>query len=344
MRHALLRLAYGQPRSRGPFDAGAAKRILVIRRNGIGDMICALPLLRSVRAAFPAARIEVLASSANAAVARSARVADEVLVYPPRSGVHRNKYANLFRVARELRGRNYDLVVAVTGGHSTFLASIAYASGAPWRAGYVPARGERHFAYTLPVDPPPEDDHQVLRCLRLLLPLGAAAAAVDLSFDPGDAARSYAAKMTGGRFVLYNASATRRWNAWTAERIAALAAGLELDLIVSGVAADRALLEKLKRGVAAVVEPPTIHHFAALAERSVFVMSGDGGAVHVAAAMKKPTFVLYPRRGNPRLWAPYGVPHAFIRSSGDVADIAAADVLRELERWMESGKAEGWSG
>lgn len=340
MRRALLSAAYGRPRTAARFAADRVRRILLIRRNGIGDMICALPLMRSVRAAFPAARVEVLASSANAGVVRSARVADEVLVYPPRSGLHRNKYANLFRVARELRARDYDLAVAVTGGHSTFLSSVAYACGAPWRAGYVPVRGEPHFAYTLPVDPPPEDEHQVLRCLRLLQPLGARAAPIDLHFDPGEAARAYAAHTAKGRFVLYNASATRPWNAWPAERVAELAAGLDLDMIVSGVAADRAMLEKLRPSVAAVVEPPSIHHFAALAEKSVFVMSGDGGAVHVAAAMRKPTFVLYPRRGNPRLWAPYGVPHAFIRSKGDVADITTQEVLRELGNW----KAGGWSG
>lgn len=339
MRRALLRLAYGKPRF-APWTPQRVRKILLIRRNGIGDMICALPLMRSVRAAFPQARIELLASGVNAGVARSAAVADEVLVYPPRSGIYRNKYANLFRVARELRRRAYDLVVAVTGGHSTFLGSIAYATGAPWRAGYVPARAEPYFAYTLPVDPPPADEHQVDRCMRLLAPLGAAPAPIDLGFDPGEAARGYAAQAANGRFVLYNASATRPWNAWTAERIAALAKRLELQMIVSGVAADRPVLEALKGKVAAVIEPPSIHHFAALAERSVFVMSGDGGAVHVAAAMKKPTFVLYPKRGNPRLWAPYGVPYAFIRSTGDVADITTEEVLRELESW----KAGGWSG
>lgn len=344
MRRALLAAAYGRPRRDAPYAAERVKRILLIRRNGIGDMICALPLLRSVRAAFRHARVELLASSVNAGVARSAAVADEVLVYPPRAGIYRNKYANLFRVARELRRRSYDLVVAVTGGHSTFLGSIAYITGAPWRAGYVPVGGEPYFAYTLPVDPPPADEHQVHRCLRLLAPLGASPAAVDLGFDPGDAARAYAAnaaaKAANGRFVLYNASATRPWNAWTAERIVELARQLDLPMIVSGLAADRPLLEALKGKVAAVIEPPSIHHFAALAEQSDFVISGDGGAVHVAAAMKKPTFVLYPKRGNPRLWAPYGVPHAYVRSTGDVADITAEEVLRELENW----KAGGWSG
>jgi len=344
MRRALLAAAYGRPRRDARYAAERVKRILLIRRNGIGDMICALPLMRSVRAAFRQARIEVLASSINAGVARSAAVADEVIVYPPRAGIYRNKYANLFRVARELRLRAYDLVVAVTGGHSTFLGSISYVTGAPWRAGYVPVRGEPYFAYTLPVDPPPADAHQVHRCLRLLAPLGASPVAIDLTFDPGEAARAYAveaaAQAATGRFVLYNASATRPWNAWSAERIAALATRLDLPMIVSGVAADRPLLQELKPRVAAVLEPPSIHHFAALAERSVFVMSGDGGAVHVAAAMKKPTFVLYPKRGNPRLWAPYGVPHAFVRSTGDVADITTEEVLRELENW----KAGGWSG
>jgi heptosyltransferase III len=328
----LLALAYGTPR-RASGDA-SPERVLVIRRNGIGDMICALPLLRSLRQALPRARIDVLASASNAAIARGARAADEVLVYGARSGLFRNKYVNLFRVARGLQGRAYDLVVAVSGSYSPFLAAVAFATRAPRRAGYVARTDDTHFAFNLPVGPAPEDQHQVTRCLRLLEPLGLAPASVDLGFDPGDEARDYALAVAPAPFILYNASATRPWNAWTGEKIASLARGLRLPLLVSGVAADRALLQAIAKLGPAVVEPPSILHFAALAERSALVMSGDGGAVHVGAAVRKPTFVLYPRSGDPRLWAPYGVPFAFVRARADVAQIEPREVLQELEKWL----------
>jgi hypothetical protein len=61
----LLALAYGKPRS-VPVQS-APRKILVIRRNGIGDMICALPLLRHLRAAFPLARLDVLAGARSCA-------------------------------------------------------------------------------------------------------------------------------------------------------------------------------------------------------------------------------------------------------------------------------------
>jgi heptosyltransferase III len=335
----LLALAYGSPRTGA---RAAPERILVIRRNGIGDMICALPLLRSLRQALPRARIDVLASASNAAIARGARAADEVLVYRARSGLFRNKYVNLFRVARGLQRSAYDLVVAVSGSYSPFLAAVAFSTRAPWRAGYVPRAGEAHFAFNLPVGPAAQDQHQVLRCLRLLEPLGLAPLSDDLGFDTGSEARAYAASVAPAPFILYNASATRPWNAWTPESIAALARGLRLPLLVSGVASDRALLKAIAKLGPAVVEPPSILHFAALAERSALVISGDGGAVHVGAAMKKPTFVLYPRGGNPGLWAPYGVPCAFLRSRADVAQIEPREALREIDKWMRGIGRGDW--
>src|SRR3990172_6207808 len=49
-------------------DASAAQKILVIRRDNIGDLVCTTPLLRALRAQLPAARIVVLATRYNAAV------------------------------------------------------------------------------------------------------------------------------------------------------------------------------------------------------------------------------------------------------------------------------------
>src|ERR671935_258364 len=139
----LLAAAYGQPREEG---AWPPRKILLIRRNGIGDMICALPLVRRVRAAFPRARIDMLASERNAPILAGGPLVDRVLVYRRGRGLMRNHYFNLRRFMRPVREARYDLAIAITGGFSRLVAVIAYATGVPRRVGFVPAAAGRAAA------------------------------------------------------------------------------------------------------------------------------------------------------------------------------------------------------
>jgi hypothetical protein len=52
----------------GPVDMAAARRILVVRPDNIGDVVLLTPALRALRAASPQARIELLGSPAGASV------------------------------------------------------------------------------------------------------------------------------------------------------------------------------------------------------------------------------------------------------------------------------------
>ena len=56
-------------------------RILVIRRDNIGDLVCTTPLLAALRRRFPAAWIGALVNSYNATVLDRNPDLDEVFVY-----------------------------------------------------------------------------------------------------------------------------------------------------------------------------------------------------------------------------------------------------------------------
>ena len=49
----------------GPVDLAAARRILVVRPDNVGDVVLLTPALRALRAAAPQAWIELLASPAG---------------------------------------------------------------------------------------------------------------------------------------------------------------------------------------------------------------------------------------------------------------------------------------
>ena len=64
-------------------DLAAARRILVVRPDNIGDVVLLTPALRALRAAAPQARIELLASPAGTAVAAMIPELDGVLTASP---------------------------------------------------------------------------------------------------------------------------------------------------------------------------------------------------------------------------------------------------------------------
>src|SRR5919204_638806 len=84
---------------------------------------------------------------------------------------------------------------------------------------------------------------------------------------------------------------------------------------------------------------PSVHRYAALVRESRFLMCSDGGAMHVAAAMKRPAFVLF-ASADPDTWRPWGVPFAYVRSGSRVADIALDTVLERLAQWLPALAAE----
>jgi ADP-heptose:LPS heptosyltransferase len=340
----LLALAYGAPRTAAE---SPPRRILLIRRNGIGDMICALPLVRRVRAGFAAARIDVLASERNAPLLAHGALADRVLIYRRGHGLLRNHYFNLPRLMRPIRAERYDLVIAMTGGFSKLVAVVSYATGAARRVGFVPADGHAlGFCFDPAVPQPDVREHQVERCLRLADALGIPRVPIDVSFalgaeDERSAEEALALhRLERGGFALFNVSSSRPESAWTAERIAGTAAELArrhgLPTLACGLPQDTDLLRAT--GLPHAVTP-SVHQFAALVRGSRFLMCSDGGAMHVAAAMKAPAFVLF-ATADPQTWRPWGVPFGYVRSGSRVADIALDTVLERLARWLPTLAAE----
>ena len=342
----LLATAYGRPREAGDWPP---RKILLIRRNGIGDMICALPLVRRVRAAFPAARIDLLASERNAPILERLALLDRVLVYRRGSGLLRNHYFNLRRFMRPLRDERYDLVVAIAGGFSKLLAVITYATGIPRRIGFVPAAGHAlDFCFNVPVAQPASREHQIERCLRLAEALGLPPVPIEVGFPVGGDDERYARGTMAAHglhdraFVLYNVSSSRPESSWPAAAIAHVAAALErrhgLPTLACGLPQDAPTLRAT--GLPHAVTPG-VHQYAALVRESRFLMCSDGGAMHVAAAMKTPAFVLF-ATADPQVWRPWGVPFAYVRSGSRVADIALEPVLERLAQWLPTLK--DWSG
>ena len=148
------------------------ERLLLIRPSALGDVCRTVPLLRSLRAAYPHAHIDWLVRS---------DWQDAISAHPDLDGVvpfHRDQLRHLWKsshrtAARTLRSAlreaRYDVVLDAQGLFRSGLA--AHWTGAPRRIGFADAREGGRWGLTEKVEIP-DGTHAVDRMLGLLQPLG----------------------------------------------------------------------------------------------------------------------------------------------------------------------------
>ena len=330
--------------------AGAPRRVLVIRRDNIGDLVCTTPLIRSLRAQLPRARIAALATRYNAPALAGNPDLDAVYAYTKAKhraqgesvlAVHARRVGLVFEMRRE----HFDWVLLPGGPHASAL----------WFARLV---GARHTLVRGPGDAA-AGAHEVEQCCNLLTRMGLRyeAPALRVVADPLEVAALGArvAKHWGARprrLVGLHLSARKPSQRWEGANFAEVARALHREMEASilllwapGRSDDRLHPgddDKAQAVAAAMGGVPVLpvatqrleELIAALAQCDE-VVCGDGGAMHLAAALGKPIVCLFGQSDAAR-WRPWGVPHELLqRDTRDVADIAPSEAIAAYARLLE---------
>ena len=116
-------------------------RILVIKLAAMGDTILLIPVLRSLRKAFPDAQIDWLVSAINRTVAKTVPYVDHTLVWPGFS------VFPLFKLIGRLRNERYDAVIDFEQW-ARGTAILSFLSGAPLRLGFETPGQHRSLLFT----------------------------------------------------------------------------------------------------------------------------------------------------------------------------------------------------
>lgn len=312
------------------------KKILVIRRDNIGDLVCTTPLLSVLRQRFPHAWIGVLANSYNAPVLAGNPDPDAVFAYT--KGKHlasgRGRLAALWqrlRLVLELRRMRIDDVI-LPGGEQ--------ASARRFARWITPQRIVSAQAVA---------GHEVERSLACLAEYGiadvppACKVVADVALAQNMAAGLPPA-LAGRRLVALQLSARKPRQRWPVERFAALArmlhAAHDVGFLVfwSPGASDDPLHPGDDAKAAELLAQTRDLPLAATATHALgeliaglslcdSVICSDGGAMHIAAALGKPVVCFFGNSDAVR-WRPWGVPCQLLQPhSRDVADISVDEAL-----------------
>ena len=280
------------------------RRIAVFRALQLGDLLCAVPAMRALRATLPDAHIAMIGlPTMEGFTRRYAAYVDEFIVFPGAPGFPEQDERTMEgpRFAERMRGRQLDLAIQMHGNGGP-ANRIVESFGARTTAGFHRPHVHDESGVGLFVDWDVAAS-EVGRNLALMRGLGAdAAALVDASLElpitreeRGEwlAIRRLHA-LDAGPFVCVHPGA--RWSSrrWPVERFAAVAADLSARgarVVLTGSGDERELVGRLAdllldRGVVAVdlSGRTSLGALVAMLRDAQLLVSNDTGISHVAAA------------------------------------------------------------
>lgn len=352
-----------QGRSRLPIDPAwaAARNLLIMRPDNIGDVVMTGPLLRALREALPGSRLTLLASPGGAQAAPLLPWLDDVIA-------ERVLWQDLGRLdfdpgreralIAQLQERRFDAAIILTSfSQSPYPpAFVARLAGIPLRLG---ASREREGGLLTHAPPnPPDAVHQVERNLQLIESVGFPVADRRLSVSiPAEAAASAARLLAGeglglgNPFILLCPWASCQARTYFSDRFAAAARELAgttgWPVVVGGAPRDRERSDAILAGLGAygvdLVGRTTVPELAALIADARLVLANDSLPMHLADALQTPAVILYSGTELESQWAPRHGPHRLLRRPTpcspcyaftcpynlDCLDFSPADVVAE---------------
>jgi len=267
-------------------------RLLVIQTAFLGDVVLTTPLLRALKARWPAAHVAVLVIPGTAAVLEAAPFVDELVVHDKRGG----GLGELWRVLRAVRAEEFDVVVSPH--RSARSALIAWRSGAPRRLGY---RESAWAAFYTERVTRPSEGHETRKVLALAEALGCDAAQARPALVVTEAERGAAREAAGGGpYVVLSPSSAWPTKRWLPEGFAAVGdhlAARGYAVVLTGgpgetepAAAAAAAMEAPAVNVAGRTTPREV---AALVAEAALLVANDSAPVHLASAFDTPTVAVF---------------------------------------------------
>ena len=311
-----------------------APRILIVRRDNIGDLACTTPLVEALRAQLPRSRLAALVTTYNAEVLARNPALDEIFVIEKlkhRSGGLISHFRSRLGQLSRLRQRQFDCVLVPAPAPQ----SLKLARGL--KPGQVIAA-----PLSFPVGM-----HEVERTFGLGRSLGVTGTPGPLRIFP-DAEKVLELKQRigAGAFTAVHISARRPAQRWPLERYAALVAQLarrgRVMLLWAPGSRDNPrhpgddeaaamILQTAQSPAVVPVATPDLKTLIAALSLAGCVVCPDGGAMHLAAALGKPVVALFGDSPVDR-WRPWGVPHRVVRpESRDLADLPLEPVLEAFQ-------------
>jgi ADP-heptose:LPS heptosyltransferase len=299
------------------------RKVVLVRASRIGDFLCAVPALRALRAALPAAEVTLIGLPFVQPLAERSPYLDRFVPFPGFPGM-----ADQFFDARQalafcaaMQAEDFDLAVQMHGS-GVYSNVFTLMLGARVAAGFVrPGDPPGRLAAALPF---PAAGYESERLLALATFLGAPDRGLAGEFPLWDKDRTAARALLAGAvppLIGLHPTARDATKRWPLENFAAAGAALLRDtggtvLLLGGpdelpqAEAVRRLMTAAGAALDRVVNlagRTSLGALGAVIEQAAVLITNDSGPAHIAYALNTPTATIFGGT-NPARWGPPASP------------------------------------
>jgi len=337
-------------------DKASVRNILVVLRHQMGDMLCASPMLRSLKSAFSRAKLILVTKAStryDEIFTGNNAIADEVLNYE-------YGFENFINLVKELRDKKIDLAIipstVVYSGTNHLMAHFCHAA---LRAGVKSMDFEKNpAAYILNI----KNDflwgskkiHQVERNLDIIRQLGIVPKETNIRIVLNSKNIEYAENLLEQKSIDrsklllgFHPGAAKQGNVWNpgnfAELASALAGKTGGNIVVSEGPIDENWVNqfqtilKEKYGNSNIIRHKgTLMNNVALISKCALFVTNDTGVMHLASGLKTPVVALFgPTKAYQ--WGPLGEKKVSIQSKKpNIDEISVKSVLEVCMKLLDS--------
>lgn len=295
----------------------APRAILVQRADQLGDLVCSIPALQRLRTLFPEARIVALVTRANADLAQTLDLLDDIVVidFPEGADGHKSMPADA-QADLHRKLTSYEFDIAIDLGETAESRPLLLLSGAPFLYGFK----DRDFpwlsaGFELNTHDPGNYGATAATAHRLTAMIDALGAILDpvpFTVRRNDLDRSLLASYgidPNGRYAVLHTGARLVHSRWPgfADLATLLLAHTDLSILVMG---DEPLsgLPKTER-IITITERLSFDAFDSLLSFCALFVGNDSGPKHLASLRGVPVISLHMARLNWNEWGqePSGV-------------------------------------
>ena len=292
------------------------QRIAILRALQLGDMLCAVPAIRALRAALPDASITLIGLPwARSFVQRFDYYLSDFIELPGFPGFPEQpvQASSIPQFLAEMQRLGFDLVLQMQGSGS-ISNPLVELFGARRTAGfYLPGQycpdPERFLPYPL-------EETEVMRHLRLIEFLGLTLKGSELEFPlyKPDWDEFFALqaqhRLAPDQYVCVHPGSRAEDRRWPVERFAAVADGLAgrgYQVILTGTREEAELTAAVAAQMASpfidLASETSLGGLGALVSEARLLVCNDTGVSHLADALRTPSIVIF-SASDPNRWAP----------------------------------------
>ena len=324
------------------------RNILVLRTDGIGDVLNSTPAISALRKTYPDAHITAVVKPYGAEMLSQNSDVDEIIIYDPQS--QHKKLMDKVYFLRKLRSNGYDTVLVLN--NSSLSNFMAYVSGARIRVGRrsEPKRFNHTLTHWVNRRDPKGTKHEIDRNLDVVYLLNVKNGTRNLVLHFTEEEKTYAEdflrlnnlreKRDNGflfRLVGIHSGGSSCDKLWPSEYFAEIADRLidefNARVILFTGPSEKALAQNILSNVKhpmTLASGINLRQLAVLIGRCSLFICNDSGPMHIASALRVPIVAIFGSTDYVR-WRPQNENAVVVRKDMDCWPCSAHKCKRNYE-------------